>query len=208
MNKEARITITPPNMEVFQCKVVGTAPYVQNKFGKKAKEKMRNGQLEGSVGKKGKKREPRDFQADYEESMHRDDQGRFGIPATAFRNAMIDACRMVGYKMTYAKLSVFIDEDAFDPEDGTPLVWFTKGEPEYSEMATRVGQGTTQLAARGMWREGWEAVLRVKYDADQFTSEDVANLLVRAGLGGIGAGRPFSKQSAGLGFGTFEIASA
>ena len=48
--------------------------------------------------------------------------------------------------------------------------------------------------------------LRMKYDAGQFTSTDIANLLVRAGAQvGIGEGRPDSKFSAGLGFGTFTL---
>jgi hypothetical protein len=38
------------------------------------------------------------------------------------------------------------------------------------------------------------------------TEADIANLIARVGLQvGIGEGRPDSKQSAGLGFGLFEI---
>jgi hypothetical protein len=48
----------------------------------------------------------------------------------------------------------------------------------------------------------------VVYDADQFTLEDVSNLLARAGMQvGIGEGRPDSKMSAGMGWGTFRIAA-
>ena len=36
--------------------------------------------------------------------------------------------------------------------------------------------------------------------------EDVANLIMRAGMqAGIGEGRPFSKESAGIGYGLFEV---
>jgi hypothetical protein len=56
-----------------------------------------------------------------------------------------------------------------------------------------------------MWRE-WSAVVQVSYDADQFTLEDVTNLMSRVGLQvGIGEGRPDSRESAGLGWGTFEL---
>jgi hypothetical protein len=52
----------------------------------------------------------------------------------------------------------------------------------------------------------WSATLRVKFDADQFTVTDVVNLLSRAGgQVGIGEGRPDSKESAGMGWGTFRI---
>jgi hypothetical protein len=58
-----------------------------------------------------------------------------------------------------------------------------------------------------MWRE-WGLTLKVKFDADQFSATDVTNLLLRAGLQvGVGEGRPDSRESAGLGWGTFEIAN-
>ena len=58
-----------------------------------------------------------------------------------------------------------------------------------------------------MFREGWEADVRIRYDGDQFTASDVVNLLARAGLQvGIGEGRPDSKKSTGMGWGLFEIA--
>ena len=49
-------------------------------------------------------------------------------------------------------------------------------------------------------------MVRIRFDADQFTLTDVANLFARVGLcGGIGEGRPDSKTSAGIGYGLFEI---
>jgi hypothetical protein len=46
----------------------------------------------------------------------------------------------------------------------------------------------------------------VRFDADQFKASDVVNLLQRAGAQvGIGEGRPFSKSSNGLGYGTFDV---
>jgi hypothetical protein len=68
--------------------------------------------------------------------------------------------------------------------------------------------GVADLRVRPMWRE-WHVRLTVRYDADQFTESDVVNLFHRAGLQvGIGEGRPFSKESNGLGYGTFTLASS
>ena len=48
--------------------------------------------------------------------------------------------------------------------------------------------------------------MRVRYDQDQFTATDIVNLIARAGLQvGLLEGRPDSKNSAGLGFGIFEV---
>jgi hypothetical protein len=46
----------------------------------------------------------------------------------------------------------------------------------------------------------------VRFDADQFTAQDVINLISRVGLQvGICEGRPDSKSSAGCGWGTFRV---
>ena len=205
-NVEA-LTIAPPNLQVAEFRIIGVAPYVQNKFSAKAREMMRQKQEAGSVSSKGKKREAKDFQACYEGAMHISEDGWHGIPAPAFRNACVSACRMAGFKMTHAKLSVFVEPDGFDSDDATPLVKITKGKPSYSEMLVKNETGVADVRPRPMWKAGWEAVVRMRYDADQFTLEDVANLLLRAGMQvGVGEGRPDSRKSCGMGWGLFKLA--
>lgn len=197
------IQIPAPRFETLQFHLVGTAPYMQARFSEKARNMMRAKMAEGSVAKKGKKREARDFQSDYEQAMHRTAEGWAGIPASAFRAAAISACRLVGFKMTMAKLSLFIEADGFDALDGTPLVRI-HGEPEVSEMLVRNATGVADIRVRPLWRK-WTCDLRIRYDRDQFTRTDVANLLLRVGTQvGIGEGRPDSKASNGLGFGLFN----
>jgi hypothetical protein len=200
------VTIEAPNFQTAGFVVVGIGPYVQSAFGAKAREKMKLAQEAGSTAKKGSKKEPKDFRQCFEEATHRLPDGGYGIPAPAFRNACIDACRMCGFAMTRAKMSIFIEADGFDPKDGTPLVRFLEGEPEYLESVVRNDSGVCDIRARPMWQPGWKIALRVRFDADQFTIHDVANLLLRAGEQvGVGEGRPFSKNSAGLGWGQFTI---
>ena len=121
---------------------------------------------------------------------------------------MVAACRLVDFKMTDAKQCVYIECDGFDKDERIPLVRITKGKPEYFEQAVRNETGVADIRARPIWEEGWEAVVRVTYDADRFTLEDVSNLLMRAGSQvGIGEGRQASRKCVGLGWGAFEIAS-
>lgn len=203
---EKTLTITAPRFQIAAFTIVGIAPYVQNKFSAKAREKMRAKQEAGSTKQKGSQKEPKDFRECYEGAIHRSADGWCGIPAPAFRNAMIDACRMVGFTMTHAKCSLFVEPDGFDADDGTPLVRITSGDPEYSEMAVRNEKGVCDIRPRPMWREGWLAEVRIRFDLGQFTLVDVGNLLMRAGLQvGVGEGRPFSKKSAGMGWGLFRL---
>jgi hypothetical protein len=204
--KEAHITITPPNMQIAQFTVVGTAPYLGNKFSKRALDEMKAKMEAGSTAKKGKKRDAKDFKAGYKEAIHESHQGWHGIPAPGFRNAMISACKMAGFQMTRAKCSIFVEPDGFDNTDDTPLVKITKGKPKYAEHFVRNASGVCDLRPRPRWDEGWECTVTIRFDADQFTLDDVANLLARAGIQvGIGAGRPDSKMSNGMGWGTFKI---
>lgn len=203
--KPEQIVIKPPDFQVAAVRVVGTAPLVQNKFSSKARQQMRATQEAGPQAKKGTKREPKDFDAAFKGAIHRGPKGEYGVPAPAFRNAMIDACRAVGFKMTHAKMFVFIDADFFDVDDGMPLVKLDAGDPEYFEAAVRNESGVADIRPRPMWRE-WALTLRIRFNADQFSAGDVLNLLQYAGIGvGIGEGRPFSKNSAGLGWGTFRV---
>lgn len=201
---ERHLTIKAPNFQTVAIQIRGTAPFVQNKFSNKARQQIRDAQAAGSTAKKGKKRDPKDFEASYQGAMYRGRKGEYGIPASSFRKAMISACRTVGFQMTLAKLSVFVEADTYDPSDGTGLV-VIKGEPVYSELPVRNDSGVVDIRARPMWHE-WSATVRVRFDGDQFTAEDVVNLMMRVGMQvGVGEGRPDSKNSAGMGWGLFEV---
>jgi hypothetical protein len=202
------VTIAPPNLRTIEIEITGTAPLMINKFSAKALQQIAATQQAGSQSGKGRKREAKDFDAAFNGARHLSEEGWDGIAAGAFRNGMISACRLVGYKMTLAKLSLFIVADGYDRDDGTPLVRIIGPAPERSVMAARNATGVVDLRIRPQWPAGqWGAVLRIRYDADQFSASDVTNLLARVGAqGGIGEGRPDSKMSAGIGFGTFALA--
>jgi hypothetical protein len=151
-----------------------------------------------------KKKDPREYEKEFIGAMYEGEKGMRGIPAAAFRNAMISACRMVGFKMTLAKLSVFVEADSFDQKDGTPIIKI-EGKPELCQFACRNANGSTDIRTRAIWKR-WSAKVRIRYDADQFNKNDVANLLMRVGMQvGIGEGRPDSRMSAGMGWGLFKL---
>lgn len=203
------VKIAPPNMQTVEFKIVGTSPYVQGSFSSKAQQMMKDTQMQGSTSRKGKKKEPRKFdEAEFEGALHRSTEGWPGIPANAFRQASISACRLAGFKMTIAKLSIFIEHDGYDRDGVTGLIKITKGKPEHFESVGRNADGGVDLRVRAKWQPGWEATLRIRFDADQFTVGDVANLIHRVGEQvGIGCGRPDSRESGGVGWGCFRIES-
>jgi hypothetical protein len=198
------IVISPPKMESICVTIEGITPYVQNRFSAKAFEAMKEKQE--SETKEKPKRAAKDFKEMYLDATHRGMHGEYGIPASALRSAMIAACRVTASKMTMAKLSVFVEANAVDKIDGIPLVKFNAGfEPHYSEHHVRF-HGTFDIHARPMWDPGWRMDVTITYDADVFSRTTVINLLARAGHQvGVGEGRPFSKDSDGMGWGTFKL---
>ena len=199
-----QVTIKAPDIRTAVFSIKGTAPYVQCRFSEKAKQAMMTKMALGSQANNSRARVARDFDQDYKDAVHVSTEGWIGIPAGAFRNGMISACRLVRFKMTLAKLSVFVKADGFDKDDGLPLVRL-EGTPKRIDSATRNANNSTDIRVRAIWRE-WSAKVAVTYDADQFSQTDVANLMHRVGSQvGIGEGRPDSRDSAGLGWGTFEL---
>lgn len=205
----ANVVITPPNLQTATFTVVGTSPYVQNKFSNKAKEQMKKKQEAGSQSRKGSKKEPKNFRECYEEAQYKPSGAEWpngAVPATAFRAAMVAACRLVDFKMTDAKQCVYVEADGYDADEAVPLIKITKGKPKYHEQPVRNETGVADIRARPMWEPGWQALVRITFDADRFSLEDVANLLQRAGTQvGIGEGRMASRKCVGLGWGAFRI---
>jgi hypothetical protein len=204
--KEVAVAISAPRIKAVQVKLKGNAPYMQSRFSQKAMQAMMS-KMDGSTKQGAKKvREARNFDDDYHQAMHKSIEGWIGIPASSIRAAAISACRLTGFTMTRAKLSIFVKAQGFDKVDGQPLVRIY-GEPERNEAAVRNATGVFDIRVRPLWRE-WYALPVIKFDEDQFSLEDMLNLLRRVGLQvGLGEGRPDSRASAGLGFGTFDVES-
>lgn len=201
-----QIVISPPNFQFAKVTIRGTTPYVMNKMSSENRRKMMEKQESGERSKKGQKRKPKDFDAVYKGAMHVAKGGWHGIPASSLRAAMISACKIVGFQMTRAKLCVFVEQDGIDQDDGQPLVKI-HGKPRRRDMAVKLADGSTDIIARPFFDE-WHAMVTLKWDGDQFSPEDVLNLLSRAGQQvGIGAGRNDSKASTGMGWGCFIVES-
>lgn len=200
------VSIKPPNFGRAEFTLKGAAPLVIHRFSHKTKEQMKQKMETGKAASSKKNREAKATDDLFQESRYIAKQGWDGIHAGAFRNAMISACRLVGFKMTLAKMSVFIEADGWDAQEPQiPLVRIIGKAVKQEDMA-RVETGQPYVTVRAAYHD-WLVKLRVRWDADQFTLADVANLLARVGLQvGIGEGRPDSKNSAGMGWGLFEVA--
>jgi len=203
------VQITAPKMMVHQFTLHGVSHLAVEKFSQKSRDLMEATQRAGSQARSKKQREPKNFDELYSLARYRSPEGWDGINASSIRNAMISACRLVGFKMVHAKLAVFVKGDGFDRDDGTPLlrIYTDMPQPENWISAVRNSSGVIDLRPRPRWDPGkWTLRPQIVWDSDMFAFEDVVNLLMRVGLQvGLCEGRPDSRNSPGLGYGLFEV---
>ena len=201
----SQVTIKAPNLKVAVFEVVGNAPLVIHRFSAKTKIQMREKMEAGKAAASKKNREAKDSDQTYNEARYIAKDGWDGFHAGSIRNAMISACRLVNFKMTLAKMSIFVIADGWDKEEPQIPLIRIYGKPVRQDDMARVETGQPYVTIRAAYHN-WSAKIRIRWDADQFTISDITNLLARVGAQvGIGEGRPDSKNSTGMGWGTFEV---
>lgn len=128
-------------------------------------------------------------------------KGRWhGIETRCFRSALIMACRIAGFHVTRAKISLFVVAAGVDTFDDSPIVKITKGKPQMEKLQIRrVAKGpVVDEVIVAKWNKGWEAKVRIQFDADQFTLKEVTDLMKQAGKQvGVGTGCPNIKLDKG-----------
>lgn len=203
--KTQNVLITAPKFQIATFEVEGIAPLVIHRFSAKTKEEMLQKQEIGKAASSMKKREPRNSDDVYNEARYLSKEGWDGFHAGAIRNGMISACRLEGFKMTLAKLSLFVIQDGWDEkEPQIPLVRIY-GKSEKQEDVGRVDTGQPYITIRSAFYK-WSAKITIRWDADQFTVDNIFCLLSRVGEQvGICEGRPDSPNSAGMGWGLFKV---
>lgn len=199
------VTIKPPNLQVATFELHGTAPLVIHRFSQKTKAQMLAKQIEGKSSSSKKNRQPQDTDELFNEARYVAKEGWDGFHAASIRNAMISACRLVNFKMTLAKMSIFVLGDGWDrSEPQIPLIRIY-GKPVKQEDMARVETGQPYVTIRASYHR-WSAKVRIRWDNDQFSIHDITHLLDRVGKQvGIGEGRPDSKNSCGMGWGLFDL---
>lgn len=187
------VTMRPIKKRVISLTIRGTSPLIQHKWSEKAKEMMRL----KHAGKKTKDREVRDPAKEGEEAAYKTEGGDYGVPLTAIKSALIGAAHKdLGIEKTLVKKAVFIP-----CSDAGGILPMDCDEPIIKEDPVRVGQGSADLRYRPYYLR-WAVPVVFEIDGELLTTEDLCNLVDRAGFGvGIGEWRP----EKGGEYGRFEV---
>jgi hypothetical protein len=180
---------------ILEVPIIGLTPVIPHKWSEKAK-RMMPGHPDADPNKPKGKRQPKE---EAEACLYKLGKS-LAMPATAFKAAIVGACRFFDKPtMVEAKQLLFIEGEG--PEQLVKISG-DKGEPQ--EDTPRNANGSADLRYR-YYISGWAAKLRVRYVPSRITRESVVTLVDAAGRGGVGDWRPSAPKSFTGTFGTFRL---
>lgn len=191
-----QIRLKPIRTEMIDVHIEGTSILVQHNWSEKAKRMIR----EKKAGKRTKTREICNPEQEGREATHFTQDGRFGIPAISLKASMISvAHKEVGIEKTLVRKSLFVHCD--DPLGIIPMEC---SEPTIREDIIRVANKAPDLRYRPQF-DKWNLTMRIEFDIEALTPDDVVNLVNRAGFGsGVGEWRP---EKGGI-WGRFQVVAS
>jgi hypothetical protein len=193
----AEVKLERVQRAVANIEVVGVSPVIPHKWSEKSLRLMREAQSGTTVKAK---REPKLPEEEGEAALYRLPNGEPGMPATAFKAAMVGAIRLFsGITMVQAKASIFVLGEG--PDQLVPI----SGEMKLREDTPRNANGNADLRYRYAFFP-WSAVVQVEYLTTLVDESSVVALLDAAGNGGIGDWRPSAPKSHTGTFGRFRVA--
>ena len=178
---ESKAQLHELDKRLVRLTVKGTTPLIVHAWSEKAVKMMEAVQQQkAKVG-----REPKNPDAEYEACFYRTEDGRYGVPARAFKKAMVQAATSIDDKR-FAKTK--IRQVLFVQGDILPLEIAT--EPNKRCDTVRLNGKTADLRYRPEFKD-WSVTLTIEYNAQAVSLEQVVNLLNLAGFAvGIGEWRP------------------
>lgn len=176
--------------------IVGLTPLIPHKWAEKAISQMRSKQSGEAVAPL----PPKEAQNEAYQATYWLPDGRPGMPATAFKAAMVGACRLFDQPpMVMAKVLFYVEGEG--PEQLVPIDCESI---EMREDLPRNSNGNPDLRYRNQL-VNWSATLVIRYIASRISEASIVALVDAAGKGGVGDWRPSAPKSATGMYGTWEI---
>lgn len=191
---------------ILSARIVGVTPVIPHRWSEKSLRMMRDKQM-SATGTARARKEPKNPEEEARDSCYwldvRADDGstvtKGAMPATAFKAAMVGACRFYeGITMTQAKLLFYVEGEG--PDQLVPI----DGSHEMREDTPRNASGVADLRYRTQFWP-WSAELRIHFLPSMIGPDSVFALLDAAGKGGVGDWRPSSPKSATGTYGQFRL---
>ncbi len=181
---------------ICEVEIIGMTPVIPHKWSEKSKSMMPGHPDKPLVTQRKGKREPK---VEAEACVYRLPNGKPGMPATAFKAAMVDACRFFD-KPSMKEAKIWFHVIGIGPDQLVEI----KGTPILREDTPRNANGSADLRYRYAFQD-WKASLRVRFMAACTDGASVAALVDAAGRCGVGDWRPSAPKSNTGTFGTWRV---
>lgn len=189
------IQIQPLEIRTVTVPVIGETPLITHRWSEKARRMM----LEAQTGRARPKKEPKDPVQDFEDATYRLQDGSFGMPAAAFKAAIVDGARAFeGITMTALKTQIRV------LGEGAEQLVAIEGDRQMFEATVRLQSGVADLRYRPIYPE-WRAELQIRYPARLLSLDSLIHLINAGGMAGVGEWRPSSPKSKTGMYGTFRV---
>lgn len=196
------IEVTRLKRNRVQITLRGITPLIPHAWSEKAKRQMPG---HPDAPKEKVKKGPHKPKEEAEACLYKMSRGRLGMPAVAFKAAMVAACRFFKVpSMTEAKIILFVEGEGAEQlvEIKHKKKILREDLPRNKASGGKVGSPDLRYRYA---LDGWSAVIVVRYIATRITRESIVALADAAGNAGIGDWRPSSPESFTGTFGQFEV---
>lgn len=195
--EQGTIQLTRLTDAIIEVPIKGITPLIPHNWSEKARRTM-PGHPDAPDEKVPKGKRQPEIEADG--CLYYIDDERLGMPATAFKAALVGACRFFEKpSMVEAKVLLFVEGEG--PKQLVPIEYKTK---ELHEDMPRNANGGTDLRYRYYLVE-WTATLRIRYVPALISRESILALADAAGRGGVGDWRASAPKSHTGTYGTWRI---
>lgn len=186
------------HIERLTIPVLGSTPLLMHRFSDKARAEIELKQGATGAAMKAKKA-PRNPREEYEGCFYTNSRGEIVFPATAFKNAIQDACRqLANVKATVVAGAIHMTQPEFR----------IYGTPRFVTHMARLESGVFCPRYRPQF-DKWGSMVTLEFNGTVLNAEAVVNLLSQAGFScGIGDWRPFSKTNRSGSYGRFAVVNA
>jgi hypothetical protein len=188
---EKLVKINGIQLEEANFRIDGTTPLLVDRFPDEVKQEIEDKQ----AGKIQVKKKIRDIDNETERAIHRLPNGDIGFPAAGFKNGLIESTSFVGTKDFSKKLLRGIQ--IVNAVDGLIPI-------KYKEQTVCVHSVKSNTKHSPQFNN-WSCDLKIKFDRNNISAEDLATLLNYAGFYyGIGIWSPRCKS--GGSYGMYKLA--
>ena len=194
--KQETVELQEIKIKEIEVEIKGLSPLIMHRWSEKAKKQMLDKQMKKTV-----KKEVKDPEQDFKDSLYTFEDGKLGFPADAFKQAMIRGAKQLGLVMVDMRTGFFVHGE-YSTKDDRELVPMN-GELSPREDMVRLNGTTSDIRFRGQV-SNWTSTLHISYNAGVVSADQIINMLNAAGYGvGVGEWRP---EKNGM-FGRFTVAT-